>query len=103
MEGKHHTDETIICPHCKGYGYLEADAIPVGPCNVCEGSGWLTKSQLEENRAHMTKEAKRAAKIEKKLKVLTGGYQARSQGLIKQSQDLQEQIEQARLELSTFK
>ena len=51
----------------------------------------------------MTKEAKRAAKIEKKLKVLTGGYQARSQGLIKQSQALQEQIEQARLELSTFK
>ena len=61
------------------------------------------KSQLEENRAHMTKEAKRAAKIEKKLKILTGGYQARAQGLIKQSHDLQEQIEQARLELSTFK
>ena len=27
------------------------------------------------NRGHMTKEAKRAAKTEKKLKILTGGYQ----------------------------
>ena len=50
----------------------------------------------------MTKEAKKAAKIEKKLKVLTGGYQARAQGLIKQVHDVNEQIEQSRLELSTF-
>ena len=27
------------------------------------------------NRTHMTEDAKRAAKIEKKLKVLLGGYQ----------------------------
>ncbi len=51
----------------------------------------------------MTKEAKRAAKIEKKLKVLTGGYQARAQGLAKQIVDAQDQIEQTRLELSTFR
>ena len=51
----------------------------------------------------MTKEAKRAAKIEKKLKVLTGGYQARAQGLLKQASDLADQIEQSRLELSTFR
>lgn len=31
--------------------------------------------KLEENRMHMTGEAKRAAKMEKKLKILTGGYQ----------------------------
>lgn len=31
--------------------------------------------KLEENRMHMTGEAKRAARMEKKLKVLTGGYQ----------------------------
>lgn len=31
--------------------------------------------KLENNRQHMAKEAKRAAKIEKKLKILTGGYQ----------------------------
>lgn len=60
------------------------------------------KERLEQNRAHMTKEAKRAAKIEKKLKVLTGGYQARAQTLVKQLTDAGEQIEQARLELSTF-
>lgn len=31
--------------------------------------------KLNENRMHMTGEAKRAAKMEKKLKILTGGYQ----------------------------
>lgn len=31
--------------------------------------------KLEENRMLMTGEAKRAAKMEKKLKILTGGYQ----------------------------
>jgi hypothetical protein len=36
------------------------------------------------NRQHMTREAKRAAKVEKKLKILTGGYQSRAAGLIKQ-------------------
>ncbi|XP_046435737.1 cell division cycle 5-like protein [Neodiprion virginianus] len=59
--------------------------------------------KLEENRVHMTGEAKRAAKMEKKLKILTGGYQTRAQGLSKQIHDLWEQIEQAHLELSTFK
>ncbi|XP_050465844.1 cell division cycle 5-like protein [Cataglyphis hispanica] len=59
--------------------------------------------KLEENRMHMTGEAKRAARMEKKLKVLTGGYQTRTQVLTKQLHDLWEQIEQAHLELSTFK
>lgn len=31
--------------------------------------------KLEQNRRHMAKEAKRCGKIEKKLKILTGGYQ----------------------------
>lgn len=31
--------------------------------------------RLEQNRKHMAKEAKRCGKIEKKLKILTGGYQ----------------------------
>lgn len=34
----------------------------------------------------MTKDAKNAAKLEKKLKILLGGYQSRSGGLIKQLQ-----------------
>lgn len=34
--------------------------------------------KLEQNRKHMAKEAKRCGKIEKKLKVLTGGYQVRT-------------------------
>lgn len=61
------------------------------------------EKRLEQNRAHMSKEAKRAAKMEKKLKILTGGYQSRAQALIKQLHDLYDQIDQANLELSTFK
>ncbi|XP_033224510.1 cell division cycle 5-like protein [Belonocnema kinseyi] len=59
--------------------------------------------KLEENRMLMTGEAKRAAKMEKKLKILTGGYQGRAQALSKQFNDTWTQIEQLRLELSTFK
>ncbi|KAJ1521666.1 hypothetical protein ONE63_003312 [Megalurothrips usitatus] len=61
------------------------------------------EKRLEQNRIHMTKEAKRAAKMEKKLKVLTGGYQSRAQVLIKQLQELYEQLEHADMELSTFR
>uniref|UniRef100_A0A1A9X0Y5 Myb_Cef domain-containing protein n=1 Tax=Glossina brevipalpis TaxID=37001 RepID=A0A1A9X0Y5_9MUSC len=61
------------------------------------------EKRLEQNRRHMAKEAKRCGKIEKKLKILTGGYQARAQALIKQLQDTFEQIEQNTLALSTFK
>jgi pre-mRNA-splicing factor CDC5/CEF1 len=42
------------------------------------------EKRLEMNRQHMTREAKKAAKVEKKLKILTGGYQSRAAGLIKQ-------------------
>lgn len=61
------------------------------------------EKRLDANRQHMTKEAKKAAKIEKKLKILTGGYQSRAAGLIKQLNDAAEQLEQSRLELDTFK
>lgn len=54
------------------------------------------------NRGHMTTEAKRAAKMEKKMKILLGGYQSRAMGLMKQLNDLWDQIEQAYLELRTF-
>lgn len=60
------------------------------------------KIKLDENRVHMTGEAKRAARMEKKLKILTGGYQTRAQVLAKQLHDLREEIEQAQLQLSTF-
>lgn len=50
----------------------------------------------------MTTEAKRAAKMEKKMKILLGGYQSRAMGLMKQLNDLWDQIEQAYLELRTF-
>merc|ERR1719166_720199 len=45
------------------------------------------EKRLEQNRGHMKKEDK--------LKILTKGYQSRAQGLIKQVQDISDQIEQA--------
>merc|ERR1712112_747402 len=60
------------------------------------------EKRLDMNRGHMTKEAKRAAKTEKKLKILTGGYQSRAAGLIKQLNDAADQLEQSRLEMATF-
>lgn len=35
------------------------------------------EKRLEQNRQHMAKQAKIAAKLEKKLKILMGGYQVR--------------------------
>ncbi|CAD7676685.1 unnamed protein product [Nyctereutes procyonoides] len=60
------------------------------------------EKRLEINRGHMITEAKRAAKMEKKMKILLGGYQSRAMGLMKQLNDLWDQIEQAYLELRTF-
>ncbi|XP_056419917.1 cell division cycle 5-like protein [Hyla sarda] len=60
------------------------------------------EKRLEVNRGHMTAEAKRAAKMEKKLKILLGGYQSRAMGLIKQLNEIWDQYEQANLELKTF-
>lgn len=59
--------------------------------------------RLELNRSHMTKEAKKAAKIEKKLKILLTGYQSRSTGLVKSLTETCDQVEQAKLDLQTFK
>ncbi|XP_022081761.1 cell division cycle 5-like protein [Acanthaster planci] len=60
------------------------------------------EKKLEAYRNFMTKEAKRAAKLEKKLKILCGGYQSRALGLIKQLGDMYEQVEQTSIELETF-
>ncbi|KAL7862212.1 hypothetical protein SRHO_G00136530 [Serrasalmus rhombeus] len=60
------------------------------------------EKKLEVNRGHMTTEAKRAAKMEKKMKILLGGYQSRAMGLMKQLSDLWDQVEQAHVELHTF-
>ncbi|XP_005097398.1 cell division cycle 5-like protein [Aplysia californica] len=60
------------------------------------------EKRLENNRNHMTKDAKNAAKLEKKLKILLGGYQSRAQGLVKQLQEVTEQMEHTSVELSTF-
>ena len=60
------------------------------------------EKKLQENRQLMTKQAKKAAKLEKKLKVLTGGYQARGTATAKQVGDLHEQVEQTFVELETF-
>lgn len=61
------------------------------------------EKQLQTNRQLMTKQAKKAAKLEKKLKILTGGYQARTGVLCKQLGDVHEQAEQTSVELETFR
>lgn len=61
------------------------------------------EKRLEQNRSHMAKEAKKAAKMEKKLKILTGGYQTRTQMLINKLHDVYDSLEQTNLEFSTFK
>lgn len=40
----------------------------------------------------MTAEARKAAKLEKKLKILLGGFQSRALGLLKQHNELWEQV-----------
>ncbi|XP_060551869.1 cell division cycle 5-like protein [Ruditapes philippinarum] len=60
------------------------------------------EKRLENNRSYMTKDSKKAAKLEKKLKILLGGYQSRSQGLYKQVSELHEQLEHTYVELTTF-
>jgi len=60
------------------------------------------EKKLEVNRFHMSKEAKKASKIEQKLKITLGGYQSRSQVLIKSLLDIYNQIESKQIELLTF-
>lgn len=52
----------------------------------------LTSVSLQVNRGHMTAEARKAAKLEKKLKILLGGFQSRALGLLKQHNELWEQV-----------
>ena len=61
------------------------------------------EKKFQINRQHMTKQAKKAAKLEKKLKLLTGGYQSRAGALAKQVTDVHEQCEQAFIEMNTFR
>lgn len=52
----------------------------------------LVSFSIQVNRAHMTAEARKAAKLEKKLKILLGGFQSRALGLVKQHNELWEQV-----------
>jgi len=60
------------------------------------------EKKLEINRFHMSKEAKKAAKIEQKLRITLGGYQSRAQVLVKSLVDIYNQIESKQIELNTF-
>ena len=60
------------------------------------------EKRLELHRNFMSEEAKRAGKLEKKLRVTHGGYLMKFQQESKQLTDLFDQLEQARMELSTF-
>ncbi|CAL8069117.1 unnamed protein product [Calicophoron daubneyi] len=60
------------------------------------------EKRLDQLRQLMADEAKRAAKLEKKLRILLGGYQSRAQTLIKAIQESVDQIEQSQMELTTY-
>lgn len=59
-------------------------------------------TRLDQNRKDMGKEAKKASKIEKKLSILLGGYQTRMSDFLRQFRENANQIEQSRLELTSF-
>ncbi|CAF0847593.1 unnamed protein product [Didymodactylos carnosus] len=61
-----------------------------------------SEKKLELNRNLMSLEAKRAAKLEKKLKTLLGGYQSRGQALDKALSEIYEQIDHLQVESKTF-
>jgi pre-mRNA-splicing factor CDC5/CEF1 len=89
------TDETIVVKEGMAHGELSLDAYTtvweecLSQILYLETQKRYTRAavaskkdrievyerKLDENRMHMTGEAKRAAKMEKKLKILTGGYQ----------------------------
>ena len=50
----------------------------------------------------MAKEAQKAAKLEKKLNVTLGGYQARSKGLAKRVVDGFDELQRGRIEYESF-
>ncbi|KAK2715675.1 cell division cycle 5-like protein [Artemia franciscana] len=60
------------------------------------------EKRLENNRNHMANEAKRAGKLEKKLRILTAGYQGRVTTLAKQFEELVQQYDSATLEVDAF-
>lgn len=60
------------------------------------------EKKLEQNRSHMQKEAKKAAKIEKKIRTLTWGYQDIAQKEMKKMLETVEEIEEHSLRKSTF-
>ena len=59
-------------------------------------------TQLNEYRDAMTKMAAKAAKTEKKLGVVLGGYQARGQALSKRLVDAFAEIQQTQIDLASF-
>lgn len=61
------------------------------------------EKKLEINRNHMKREAKTAGKLEKKLKITTGGYRVRANELSKNYASLLNDIQEAEIELNVFK
>jgi pre-mRNA-splicing factor CDC5/CEF1 len=60
------------------------------------------EKKLEINRYHMSTLAKKAGKVDQKLRITLGGYQSRAQMLIKSLHDIYNQIESKQVELQTF-
>ncbi|KAH7888895.1 pre-mRNA splicing factor component-domain-containing protein [Phlebopus sp. FC_14] len=76
--------------------WVEPDSIP--PEDRIAGYSAL----LDESREQMTKEASKVAKVEKKLGITLGGYQARSKALAKRVTDAFDELVKTKLDYDSF-
>ncbi|KAK4048219.1 Pre-mRNA-splicing factor cef1 [Microbotryomycetes sp. JL201] len=60
------------------------------------------KAQLDKNRERMSRESAKAAKVEKKLGVVLGGYMARAKALGTKMTDAADELGRSRVELESF-
>jgi pre-mRNA-splicing factor CDC5/CEF1 len=60
------------------------------------------KARLDDSRESMSKDANKASKMEKKLGVTLGGYQARSKALAKRITDAFEELQKAKVDYDSF-
>jgi len=91
-------NEVLFLPTDKGEKAKYTRASMASKKNKVESA----ENRLEINRNHMKREAKRAAKMEKNLKVKTGGYRARAADLVKNYESIMTEIENAERDLNVF-
>ncbi|EGD78233.1 Cdc5l protein [Salpingoeca rosetta] len=104
------TDESIADEYMQSWQRMHEDVTFVagkkryGRTSLCSKQDLVDTRELEHKRlvGFMTKDFKKAAKMEKKLLIALGGYQKRAAAIRKSIAALGEQLEQARLQKKAF-